>query len=837
MGVTGRMGLLAFVAASGVVHRLPVLPGLVHGSAAVALAVLLSLLAFGLPRRIRATLLVSLWAALAGLLLTAARADHRLADALAEHNENKVSRVVLRVASLPRLGPDGRQFQAQVLSSLPDGVPTRIQVSWPSAAWAGPYGRAGGGAGESPESPPDGMPDLVPGQVWRMALTLKTPRGARNPHAFDYEAYLFAQGIRATGSVRGTPRYLRDEPWASLPVVAQRARHAVRAAMRPYLDGKRYGAVLLALAIGDQASVEASDWTVFNRTGITHLVSISGSHITMIAALGGALAYWLWRRLRWRGRALAERLPAQVAAALAALLVAWLYCLLAGWGVPARRTFLMLAVMAGAYVLRLPMSASRLLSLVAFAVVLLDPWALLASGFWLSFGAVHVLMASSGWWGQPIGRPAVAGRWLRAGSFLAKATRLQLAITAGLMPLLALIFHEVSLASPLANAYAIPIISLAVTPLALLAAGAAVTPGLDFLAAAFAWLGHAALELMMAPTVWLSNWRAASFTVAAAPIGLTALALLGLAVAMMPYGLPGRRLAWLLMLPALCWPPKRPLHGDWTLHALDVGQASAILIQTARHVLLFDTGLRSGLDSDDGARIIWPFLRSQGIVKLDAMIVSHADIDHAGGVRSLLQAVPVQQSYSSFDLRGYLKREAALLGMPGQLPPLPLAMSPCEYGMTWHMDGVSFEFLWPLKNPADAKPAARSRRNAQACVLRLRGEHHSALLPADIGAAQEAALVDRGLGYADVVLAAHHGSKSSSSPVFVNETQPLHVVAQAGAWNRYGHPSPDVERRWQGGGAVFWRSDLHGAVTVHSSGKGLVAVSERQASRRYWQAH
>src|SRR5690606_36917081 len=248
------------------------------------------------------------------------------------------------------------------------------------------------------------------------------------------------------GSVRGTPRYLRDEPWASLPVAAQRARHVVRTAMQPHLANKRYGAVLLALAIGDQAGVPASDWAVFNRTGITHLVSISGSHITMISALGGLLVFWLWRRLRIRGRALAERLPAQLAAALAALLVAWLYCLLAGWGVPARRTFLMLAVMAGAYLLRLPMSASRLLSLVAFAVVLLDPWALLASGFWLSFGAVYVLMASSGWWGQPAGHVAVAGRWRRAGDFLGKATRLQLSITAGLMPLLALIFHEVSLA-------------------------------------------------------------------------------------------------------------------------------------------------------------------------------------------------------------------------------------------------------------------------------------------------------------------------------------------------------------------------------------------------------
>src|SRR5690606_3266925 len=178
----------------------------------------------------------------------------RLADRLHEDNENKVSRVVLRVAGLPRLNPDSRQFEAEVISSIPKGVPSRIQVSWSAAQWAGPYGRA--------DRPPAAFPELVPGQVWRMALTLRRPQGARNPQAFDYEAYAFAQGVRALGSVRGKPKFLYDDPWASLPVVAQRARHVVRTAMQPYLEGKRYGAVLLALAIGDQASVQANDWQV-----------------------------------------------------------------------------------------------------------------------------------------------------------------------------------------------------------------------------------------------------------------------------------------------------------------------------------------------------------------------------------------------------------------------------------------------------------------------------------------------------------------------------------------------------------------------------------------------
>lgn len=832
--MTGRICLLAFVAATGAVQCLPYLPARALWLGLLGSAVILSLTVFLLAPAIRWRVLLPVWAALAGLLITAARAEHRLADELQPINENQVSRVVLRIAELPKSSPDSRQFEAEVLSSIPEGIPSRIQVSWAAPNWAGPYG---GGARDADRSDAgqDVFPELIPGQIWRMALTMKKPHGNRNPHAFDYEAYMFAHGLRATGSVRGKPRYIGDEPWASLPVIAQRARYHVRAAMQPYLEGKRYGAVMLALAIGDQASVDASDWQVFNRTGITHLVSISGSHITMIAALAGAFVYWLWRRGHVRGRYLAERLPAQLAAATAALLVAWIYCLLAGWGVPARRTFLMLAVVACAYVLSLPINASRLLSLVAFAVVLLDPWALLASGFWLSFGAVYVLMASSGWWGSAVGL-ASQTRGQRCRRFAATATRLQLAITIGLMPILALIFHEVSLASPLANVYAIPVISLIVTPVSLLLAAASFIPGLEWLAGALAWLGHLALEWTMVPTVWLAEFRASSFNAAAAPIWLTLLAMSGLALAVLPYGFPYRNAAWLFTLPALLWMPQRPPQGGWDLYALDVGQGSAIVVQTAGHALLFDTGLRSSAASDAGVRTIMPFLRSQGIRKLDVLVVSHADIDHAGGVRSLLQGLAVEQSYSSFDLAGYLEREAGLLGVPQQLPPVPLAMSPCGYGAGWQIDGVAFEFLWPLKPVQSNRPVSRKKRNDDACVLRIRGKFHSVLLPGDIGAAQEALLVDRGLEPLDLVLAAHHGSKNSSSPQFVSAVQASHVVAQAGLWNRYGHPSPQVEDRWKEAGVRFWRTDRHGAVTVKSRPARLSIHGEREFSRRYWQA-
>jgi len=502
--------------------------------------------------------------------------------------------------------------------------------------------------------------------------------------------------------------------------------------------------------------------------------------------------------------------------------------------VPARRTFLMLTVAACAHILRLPLSGSRLICLVGFAVVVLDPWALLATGFWLSFGAVCVLLASAGWWG---GAAKVDGARHAVTCLRVKqAGSLQLAITAGLMPMLAFIFHEVSVVSPLVNAYAIPVISLIVTPLALGLAGLAMVPGLQWLAEALAWAGHGALQLTMWPTVWLAETPMASFDAAAAPLWLSGIALGGLVLAALPYGFPMRAAAWGLMLPALVFRPERPAAGSWELIALDVGQAGAVAILTARHAFLFDAGLRSSAVSDGGARVVAPYFKARGVRKLDGFVVSHADIDHAGGLRSVLESVPVEQSFSSFDVKSYLTREAGLLGMPGVLPNLPRSLSPCEYGVAWETDGVTFEFLWPLK-PALRKRAATAskERNDNSCVLRIRGAFHSALLTGDISAAQEQALIKRGLGQVDVVLAAHHGSKSSSSASFVNTVQAAEVIAQVGAWNRYGHPHSAIERRWRGSGAQFWRTDQTGAVTVRSRPSGLQALADRTHRPRYWQ--
>ena len=805
--------LAAFVAGTGAVQLMPALPDPRQWAAALAGSALVTLVGLRiLPGPARPWLAVP-WALCVGLGWAAWQAESRLADALDLAHENRVARVVLRVAGLVREDEAAKRFEAEILQAVPGGLPTRMQVAWYRPG-AGAFGRRGQG----PE-----LPEVRPGQIWRAALVTRRPHGARNPDGFDYEGWMFAQGLRAVGTVRGSPRLLADHPWSSPGIALERARDAARDGMRRALGDSRYGAVLIALALGDQAGVRQQDWTVFSRTGITHLVSISGLHVTLVAALGGLSVLAGWKRLSWRGRPLAERAPAQTAGAVAAMTVAWLYCMLAGWGVPAQRTFFMLAVVAAAAALRLPLAGSRLLMAAAALVTALDPWATRATGFWLSFGAVAVLMLAGNASETPVG--ATSSRWRRARDGLRAAASLQLAITAGLMPPLAFMFQQVPLGSPAANALAIPVVSFVVTPLALLCALLGVIPGADTPARWAAWAGHAAFDAMMRPVAYLAEASWANPSVAAPPWPLLVLGAAGVALAMSPRGLPGRAAGWLLIVPALVWRPERPAIGDWRLTALDVGQGSAVVVETARRTLLFDTGMRIGNGTDAGERIIWPYLRARGVTRLDTLVVSHSDIDHAGGLPGVLRALPVDTAYASFDPVAKAVRQAASMGGPPPDP--PARVERCRKGLAWEADGVRFVFLSP--------PDARGRGgNGDSCVLWVQGSRYSALLTGDIPATGERALLAGG-ARADVVVVSHHGSDSASSPAFVREVGAAHAIAQAGHLNRFGHPAPAVQRRWERAGARFWRTDRDGAIVVRARQDDLGVEGERWRAPRYWQ--
>jgi competence protein ComEC len=745
------------------------LPTLSTSCVIAALAVLAALPASRARTVLTALAGLACGAAWAGWLASAA-----LADALPADLEGRDVQLTGSVTGLPATG-NAVRFQFAVESArTPRGavrVPRLVALGWYPVRGAK-------------------VPALASGQRWRFTARLVRPHGNANPFGFDYEVWLLEQGVRATGTVR-SDAVLLDGRARTAGALVHRARAALRDRIAAALPGARYAAVVTALVIGDQRGIAPQDWSVFTRTGVGHLISISGLHVTMLAAAAAACV-----RLLWRAPALALALPAQKAAALAGLCTAALYVLLAGWGVPAQRTLYMLAAVAFALWSGRRASVSHVLCLALLAVLLPDPWAVLWPGFWLSFGTVALIVYACG-------ELAAVQGWRGA---VREACRVQAAVTLGLAPLGVLLFGQVSLVSPLANALAIPVISLLAAPLAL--AGACAPDPLGV------WLLHGA-HGAIAALAWALEWLAgppwAVWRAPAPGIAAFALAAAGTLWLLAPRGWPVRWCGAALVLPLLGARPAAPAAGNLRATVFDVGQGGAVLLETAHHRLLYDTGPVYAPGADAGGRVLLPYFAGRGIAALDALVVSHADADHSGGAATLLSAVRPDWSLSSLTA-----------------PPLP-RHRPCRAGQRWTWDGVRFEIV----HPAAADYATAASTNALSCVLKVSTARYALLLTGDIEAAQEAALVGRADLRADVLLAPHHGSRTSSTAPFLRAVQPRIVIFQVGHRNRYRHPQAAVWRAYAAAGAARWRTDEAGALAVEF-GDTITLDGFRAAHARYW---
>jgi competence protein ComEC len=552
--------------------------------------------------------------------------------------------------------------------------------------------------------------------------------------------------------------------------------------------------VLVALAVGDQRAIDSEDWRLFSRTGVTHLMSISGLHVTLISGLAAALVSFGWRR----SPALVLALPARKAAAVAAALAALAYTMLAGFGVPAQRTFFMVAAVAAALWFGRISSPARVLALALLAVLVLDPWAVLSAGFWLSFGAVALIFyVSHGWTGTE--------------SWLIQWGRIQWAITVGLAPAALLLFSQVSLVGPLANAIAIPVVSAIITPLALVSALVPIDALLHLADALTGWL--------MRFLEWCDSLPLALWQQPVPPAWTVIVAIAGVIWLLAPRGIASRWIGLVLFLPALLVTPPRPLPGEAWITTLDVGQGLSVLVRTSGHALLFDAG-PAYADSDSGERIIAPYLRAVGATRLDAMIVSHNDIDHSGGALSVMRDAQVGRFLSSLEPANPIVQAA----------PEPAR---CVRGEKWRWDGVGFEVIHPA--PEDYA-GGELRLNDLSCVLRVSTVHGALLLTGDIEKTAEALLVRReGENLrAQAMLVPHHGSRTSSTAALIAAVRPEVVVIPVGYRNRFGHPRVDVVARYAASDAKVLRTDLDGAVTVHLGAGGLRAVTQRTAQPRYW---
>ncbi len=779
-----------------------------------------------------------LCAALAGLVLgfglTGLRAGLFISSALPSALEGRDILVVGEVRALPQRSEDALRFQLQVESAWLDGqpvrLPPRVVLGWYSGFFMGP--RPAPSPREplalpgTPEAQADAAETLLQlqrqpqpmraGERWQMTVRLKAPHGNINPHGFDYELALWEQGVQATGAVRAgvrdqPPKKLSESGWAR-PV--EQARQSVREAILARIADPRLAGILAALVMGDQNAIERADWDVFRATGVAHLMSISGLHITLFAWLAGQLLSGLWHRsARWTP-AWCLAVPASTAAAWGGLLLAAAYAVFSGWGLPAQRTVLMLAVLVMLRQSGRQWAWPQVWLLAMAAVVAVDPWALLQAGFWLSFVAVGVLFGSgTGLLAAP-GRREQTSLASLAGR-LGQMLREQWVITLALTPLSLLLFNQVSVVGLLANVFSIPLVTLVITPLALL--GVAWAPLWDLAA----WL----IGLLSQWLQLMATWPLATLSQAAVPLWCAGAAVVGGLLLVMRLPWHWRVLGVPLMLPVFFWQALRPAAGEFELLAADVGQGNAVLVRTANHSLLYDAGPRFSRESDAGHRVLVPLLRALG-ERIDTLLLSHRDADHVGGAAAVLATQPqawlLSSLESSHELHGLLPSQRS---------------ERCAAGQRWQWDGVDFEILHP-----QTEDYSRSvKPNAMSCVLRISAQARvgrppaRALLVGDIEAAQENDLLKSSINLqADVLLIPHHGSKTSSGSEFLAAVQPQLALAQAGYRNRFGHPAPAVLARYDAQGIAVLTSADCGAATWRSAAPAEW-VCERQAQARYWQ--
>ncbi len=754
-----RIGIAFLIGQCGV-HALSSLPSMWPGGLWLALAAVAALL----MRR------YFVFVVLLGFGWTWSHAQLRLDRDLPSELEGRDLIVTGRIASMLDVRDRDPQFDVAIEKASDERVPRTIRLAW--------Y---------------DGDARPQPGERWQFVVRLKRRNGFANPGGFDYEGYLFRFGIGATGYIRQDDRNQKVAD-AGMYCVVLRTRAWIGQRIATAVGDSPMLGILQGLAVGDTQAMTTEQWRVFTATGTSHLMAISGLHISMIAALAALAGGFV---VRWRS-AQRFRISAIHGQAIAGSAAALAYSLLAGMSVPTQRTLVMLCIYFCVRWLRRELSVANALGLSLLGVLILDPFAPMAVGAWLSFAAVAIILL------------ATTGR-LRRENVLTNFARVQWAVTLGLLPVLIVAFGSQSLISPIANAVAVPMFTLVIVPIVLcgtllaaiwIPAGAVV---LGFAAKLLLWSWP--LLSWLAERPW-SMWHSPQL-----PTIYYVLLALAAVLLIVPATLAMRFAAVCLCIPVLLYRVPTPAPGEFDLAVLDVGQGLAIVVRTHGHALVYDTGPAFRTGRDTGELVVVPYLRARGIRSLDRLVISHGDLDHQGGLQSVLRAIPTT---------------SLLLG-PSVRDPTSSAER-CRAGQQWRWDGIAFDVLHPSE-------LGSSSDNDTSCVLRISGRTGSVILTGDIEAMGELELLDRGLPGTDVVVVAHHGSRTSSIDAFVAATQPKLAVVSAGYRNRWGFPKPEITARWQAAGATVLSTIDAGAIEIAMTRKdGPVIREHRSEQRTYWSA-
>ena len=629
------------------------------------------------------------------------------------------------------------------------------------------------------------------GQHWQFTVRLKRPHGFQNPGGFDYEAYLFRNAIRATGYVRPqpVPRYLDAETsdWS-----LARFRQQLGNQIWQQTKNKSLAGMMIALANGNRDRLTDEQWTRMRQTGTSHLVAISGLHVGLVAGF----VFLLIRRLWCYSSVLTDLWPAQKAAALFAIAVAAVYAAMAGFSVPTQRALIMLTVVMGAIIIQQRMLFSKLLAMALVLVLLRDPMASIDIGFWLSFSAVTFIAY------------AAQQSRVRDGRVFG-LLRIQWAIFVGLLPLMLLFFQSASVISPVANLIAVPVFGFVVVPLVLTGCVALFIFPHWQQNIFFDWAAGS-IELIWELLDKMITYGPKTLYLPE-PLGwMIVCAFVGALMLLAPGGWPGRWLGVIWIAPLFVIKPMAPKPAEVWLTLLDVGQGLAVVVRTHKHTLVFDTGPRFNQQFDTGKAVVLPYLYSQGIGHINRLVISHGDNDHIGGARSILSEIPADDIITSVKDR-----------IPGSFL--------CQAGQHWQWDLVNFQVIHPDFDPPESD-------NNSSCVLRISSVYGSILLPGDIEAQAEQRLLESStiVLESDVMVAPHHGSKTSSTDAFLDAVNPDVVLIPAGYRNRYRHPHVSITQRYRRHGIRTYGSAESGAVTVRLSAQGMAISEFRKQNRRYW---
>lgn len=679
------------------------------------------------------------------------------------------------VSSLPRAGRFGTQFELHVEKINNEFSNTNIRLTWP-------------------EKSRTQTPHLIPGDKWQLLVKLKRIHGVQSPGAYDYEAWAFQQGIRATGSVQiGDENKLLTR--GKYNYVLMKLRQRLQEKILLYSPHTQTSPWLMALILGERNGISAGDWQVLRNTGTNHLMAIGGLHIGILASSAYLIISWLWRRFTY----LMLMFPAQQAGVCAAFLTAVSYSSLSGFSLPSQRAAIMLSIFSFTMLTYRKINPWNAWSLALLSVLIINPLTVLQESFWLSFGTIalilygmsHRLFPSGIWW---------------------KYARVQWVIGIGLIPLTLALFQQCSLISFIANTIAIPWLGFAILPLCFISAVfICFSPSLATLFLLVADKSLAGLWIFLS---WLAQFHVASFAIAIPNIYSFILLMAGFLILLLPAGIPGRWLGLIWTLPALLYQPLKPLPGEYWLSLLDVGQGLSVVIQTAKHTLVYDAGPKYEASSDMGENVVLPYLRKIKTKNIDLMVISHGDNDHIGGLESILNSFPLTHIKTSVPEKISLSQAAY-----------------CHAGDSWQWDGITFTFLYPFNNTIKS-------RNDNSCVLMIDNGQYKVLLPGDIEKQAEYHLLMNTPQYlkANLIIAPHHGSKTSGISAFISAVHPQVVLYATGYRNRYHFPHASVVATYEKMNVKSFNTVDSGTIQFKMTNGGIVLPPQefRITNRKYW---